>query len=212
MNPEAPKVTSERQPLNWTEILRCSFMFAQGMDQAHKDILFWLAQGPLAGIHPTDDDFTHKKGVSPLTVYASRSGAHAAVVFNGVEYKFFNYLKDQLASPPNTEREIDLVGSLLERDIHYLVRKQGRPIETEIGGRDIWSSFVIDFGILKKGTPPWTWNALPTAYKEMWEEIVAGLRDPKYRESLSAVAKVYLSKHPHLSGEDREKIEAFIAQ
>ena len=92
----------------------------------------------------------------------------------------------------------------------FLERKNGRKIQNPSFDRDPYSSFIIDFGLLKKGTAPWTWDSLPDAYKQLWESVMREISlEPRLLSSIGTISDKYLNHHPSLSPDEIAKIDSF---
>ncbi|MEK9160887.1 MAG: hypothetical protein AAB440_02535 [Patescibacteria group bacterium] len=235
MSSETLASEKDPQPINWNAMLWNSFLFAQGDDLAHAEIMNWLAAGPLKGTHPKKEDFN----LSMIARQAGNPEAHvwtegAESVASGNADWMIDMINDP-TKPYLLEIKYDLRGgtrvypreelrhpveSMLEKDEWYFKPKeygstderliqQGRPKKLEKAGRDIWSSFIIDFALLKKGTPPYSYTTLPDAYKQMLESVTGELRQEKYKERLRKIAELYFEKHPDLPEEEKRAIEAF---
>lgn len=100
--------------------------------------------------------------------------------------------------------------TMSDKDLTY---KNGRPVSKE-SGRDKYSSFVIDFGVLKQGDGLYKWGNLPEEYKVFWDSVIHELekqisKNKNTLKSVQSLVKAYLEKHPDLSVEDRKKIIQF---
>lgn len=159
----------EKAPsIDWTAIVRNSFLFSQGAITLQTPMLRWLAFGPLYDESLNGDAADEvKKSVADYTnSISTESRNHSATgpggspLFSAYEtgkaLKEFSYELDQAFtfSPEELERERAvalkrIAEGFVNRDKHYLIDRGGRPL-SENTRRDRHSSFVIDFGILQK--------------------------------------------------------------
>jgi hypothetical protein len=210
-------------PIDWTAIVRNSFLFSQGALTLQTPMLRWLAFGPLYDESLNGDAADEvKKSVADYTNSISTEGRNhsetgpgGTPIFSAYEtgkvLKEFSYELDQAFtfSPEELERERlvalkRIAEGFVSRDRHYLIDQGGRPL-SENTRRDRHSSFVIDFGILQRGDGFYTWKGTDEHFKKLWTEVMPVIRK-NYPEQLREIAIKYVETHPDLSEADKEFI------
>jgi hypothetical protein len=209
--------TSEER-VNWNEILRNSYLFSQGEAGLQNEIFKWLATGPFTELSVTKNDFkkrivsTYAHTLDDARVHTGVSGDMGEETLDEVlrrgELVDTLELKELLGKKGEVLRR--LTQELLSRDFEMLKRRAELLPEDTV--RDRNTSFFVDFGLLKKGTGPWSYDALPDVYKQMWEEVVSyattsGLhRDSRFHD----VCAAYVENHPNMNEEDKKVLACFI--
>ena len=209
MSSETFRAPKPEKPINWNEILRCSFMFSQGDIALQNMIITWLATNTLSGKRPTPEDF--KEGI--VARYVSHTESHSRILLQKAETEETSRRSKLISEFQN----ISAVGNieqitdkLILRDLMFLERENGRKIKNPLFDRDPYSSFIIDFGLLKKGTGQWTWDSLPDAYKQLWDSVMREISlEPQLLPSIRVLSDKYLNRHPLLSSDEKAKIESF---
>lgn len=192
-------------------MLRYSFMFSQNDPGLQRYIIQWLARGPLVGSRLSESDFN--TGI--VAAYAHRSTDHADVwkresVYRELELEMrAEFIKEFQKSDAEPDSIKEITSRILSRDLTYVTQEGGRPFPGEESTRDHYACFVIDFGILQKGTGNWKWEAMPNAYKQMWNQVIKALVSDTFRDDVLRLIQLYLEKHPSLSTEDKTKITEF---
>lgn len=208
--------------IDWTAIVRNSFLFSQGVFTLQAPILRWLAMGPLYDQSLRSDgreevrksiiDYTNsliKDDRNHVSTLPLRGGPINAKYETEKVVKEFAYELDQAFtfSPEDLEREKAvalkrIADGFVNRDQYYLIG--GRPV-SDTSRRDKHSSFIIDFGILNKGDGFYTWKGTDGHFKKLWEEVMPVIRQ-NHPEQLRAIAIKYVETHPDLSEADKEFI------
>jgi hypothetical protein len=231
IKPQNTEKQETPMPVDWSGILRYSFLFSQGSEDTQDRMFSWLAAGPLhgqamgevtsslvaakvgryaEGISLENDNRSHIRRTGDDGTRITQAEFHANA--KGELKNLITELKelDNLSAEERQERQRVDIGEIaqgfLERDNQYL--KTGRPVE-EGSKRDRWSSFVIDFGILHKGDGKFSWKVLPEPYKQLWEDVMHFICERR-SEDLAKLARIYLSKHPDLPAEDHKKITSYL--
>lgn len=209
--------------IDWTAIIRNSFLFSQGVFTLQAPILRWLAFGPLYDqvlkggkideVKKSVADYTNslakddRNHVSKLPIGGSINANYEA----GKVLKEFSYQMDQAFTFSSEELERERMVALkriaegfVNRDRHYLIDQGGRPL-SDTSRRDKYSSFIIDFGVLNKGDGFYTWKGTDEHFKKLWEEVMPVIR-ANHPEQLREIAIKYMEAHPDLSDADKEFI------
>ena len=221
---ETVSESHEGKRLNVPELFRPSYLFSQGSPSLQLFMANWLARQPLKGMKVALEDVMPQK----IAAYAQgemERGGHTAddntATDAAMNAKRFVAAFESggtiytLANEENTGREerrrskdVYSDAELIEKIVYDLITQEhtflaqgGRPTTS----RDPYSSFIIDYGLLRRGTGPWPYSAVPEAYKEMWDEVIERLQRPlnlpKDYELLLQVVNIYIEKHPSLSQE-----------
>lgn len=246
---EAEPVSREK-PLNIAEVFRHTYIFSQGEPRLQIHMFNWLARTLMRGMPaPTYEQINPGK----LAAYGSAesiAGGHklisgpfsADAQLNAQRFQKAMETGGQERLPPAVgwvsrfneptfPKQIQdwsdddclraILYNLIEVDYRFLVDQGGRPTNDE--RRDRWSSFIIDFGLLQRGTGPWKWSSVPEPLKRMWDAAMERLKTPihpldksfvtfPHYTLLLDVIRVYLHTHPDLPPDDRAKIEQFRQQ
>ena len=216
---------------NWDAIFTQTFLLSQGNPQVQHRIFIALALGPLRGMVPTKEELARYDKAAQYGAVLGRRGAHtkagvadkpeltdaeleAQVRSMDMRQVFENPRTESLSGDEEENAFLwyrELLWSFVGQDHTYLSKFTGRPVKGAV--RDKWSSFIVDFCILKHGTPPWSYESLAGPVQEMCEVLgemlEAGvLEDSKTKSKLKKVLGIYLSKHPQLREEDRARLKA----
>lgn len=222
MKSEALQEARESTAHDWESILRASYLFAQGNNTNHLDMLRWLAASPLYGerVTPAREetskklwDFisalvkneTHKSGSGAISDNIARPTNIIRNLDDNLRFNTFETESDRIKYVKDKVKKI--ATAFVERDYHYLIKENGRPIKSE--KRDKWSSFVIDFGVLQKGDGFFSWKSVPTEFVELWEAVISELKNNPNAQFIR-VKQRYLEMHPDLSRADIDKIEQIL--
>ncbi|MBY0111130.1 hypothetical protein K2Y00_03985 [Patescibacteria group bacterium] len=217
----------EGKRVNVSELFRHSYIFSQGSPPLQLFIANWLARTACKGMKITLEEVMPQK----ITAYARgemERGGHtvndqveedaminakrfvAAFESGGNTFHLLGQKGDTRVEQEYTDAQLveNIVYDLITQE-HTFLSSGGRPTTS----RDPYSSFIIDYGLLKRGTGPWPYSAVPEAYKEMWDEIIERIQGPlnipKDYQYLLAIINIYLQKHPSLSEDMLEKVLQF---
>ena len=226
--PEAD--TTKEMEVDWSAVIRNSFLFSQGNVVLQRCILDWLAIGPLRTMRldrETEVELVEKVAMYTLSIAEAgknhlSAGQRSSIddvsarsdtqnTFRAFEYKqnmYRGFTKERRAEEQESALQ-NIAKGLIERDNRYLINQGGRPVSNTDSKRDRWSSFIIDFGLLEQGDGFLTWKGTPEPYKEMWREIMPIIETQKDSPDMQAILGIYLEKHPELSPENKQKIESF---
>ncbi|MBV9349355.1 MAG: hypothetical protein JO026_01240 [Patescibacteria group bacterium] len=219
--PEKSLQKPESHKTDWFALFKYSYLFSQGSSTTQKKIFDWLANGPLNGmtLPPTVATTLKRKLLKHVHALIAH-GEHAREVGGAalsaqdfetidreVEY-FQSSLEDAPKKNPTEFQKAteQLTSALLEQDLHW---RTGRPVNSARRGK--YSSYVIDFGILKKGDGLYKYKDLPPELQAMWDAVIADIQragnaDKRYEE----VAEEYLARHPDLRPKDALQIKEFL--
>lgn len=215
---------------NWDAIFTQTFLLSQGNPQVQHRIFIALALGPLRGTVPTKEELARYEKAAQYGAVLAGRGAHtkdgvadkpeltdaeleAQVRSMDMRQVFENPHLESFSGDEEENAFLwfrELLWSFVTQDHKYLSKFMGRPVKGAV--RDKWSSFTIDFCLLKRGTPPWSYESLAEPVQEMCgvlgEMLEAGvLEDGKTKSKLKKVLSVYLSRHPQLREEDAARLK-----
>lgn len=225
MSVERPAFYAESKKVNMNEILRNSYLFSQGKPELQRVIFEWLAVGPLAHVDISDGSSSGiKRGM--ITKYAagtSENGQHRKIETKPDEphrdeieqlgrFKTALQFRDMLQILSQDDPELyikKLTRELISRDAELLTRRAN--LLSQLPDRDKNSSFFVDFGILHKGTSPWSWESIPEAYKQMWSEVVSYAKKSGQGTGLmmQEILSAYEHTHPEMSEHEKQLLKEF---
>lgn len=215
--PPVARLEQEPEEPNWDAIFTQTFLLSQGNPQVQHRIFLALALGPLRGKKIPREALARYESAARYGATLAERGDHVRKEVTGdnassaeLEAQIRSYDMREVFDNPSVESRGgdegeqmvfwfgELMWSLIREDHDYLRRFSGRPIKGK--NRDKWSSFVIDFCVLQRGTPPWPQESLDPSIQKMCAMLGryierGGVDDNDSRRKLKKVVSIYLSKH-----------------